>query len=119
MKPDGMGLLLRRRAEEIIELMDITMKELVVQDEMAEGEIKIGCGELASVCILSELIRTFNQKYPQEHYQRKRRGAFARKPDEITLLERIQMAMEKEMQSITLAELGSDLSKYIAVEEKE
>ena len=62
------GILLRRRAEEIIELMDITMKELVVQDEMVEGEIKIGCGELASVSILSELILTFHQKYPQVTY---------------------------------------------------
>ena len=62
------GILLRRRAEEIIELMDITMKELAVQEEMVEGEVSIGCGELASVSILSEMIRSFHQQYPQVTY---------------------------------------------------
>lgn len=58
------GMLLRRRAEEILQLVDNTEKELVEQEEQIEGEITIGCGELASVQILSELIADFSRKYP-------------------------------------------------------
>ena len=58
------GLLLRRRAEEILQLVDKTEKELVEQEEQVEGKISIGCGEVASVQMLPDLIRNFHQKYP-------------------------------------------------------
>ena len=58
------GLLLRRRAEEILQLVDKTEKELVEQEEQVEGKIAIGCGEVASVQMLPDLIRNFHQKYP-------------------------------------------------------
>ena len=57
------GVLLRRRAEEILQLVDTTERELVEQDEQVEGKISIGCGELAAVQMLPELIRTFREKY--------------------------------------------------------
>lgn len=57
------GILLRRRAEEIIELVDTTERELVEQDEQVEGKISIDCGEIAAVRGLPELIRTFREKY--------------------------------------------------------
>lgn len=59
------GILLRRRAEEILQLVDKTEKELVEQDEQVEGKISIGCGEIATVQMLPELIRTFREKYPR------------------------------------------------------
>lgn len=59
------GLLLRRRAEEILELIEKTEMEISVQDERVEGTISIGCGELASVSLLAELIADFSQKYPR------------------------------------------------------
>ncbi len=62
------GMLLRRRAEEILQLVDDTKKELVEQEEQIEGKIAIGCGELASVQILSELIRDFSKKHPGVSY---------------------------------------------------
>ncbi|MCM1499719.1 MAG: LysR family transcriptional regulator [Clostridium sp.] len=58
------GMLLRRRAEEILQLVDNTEKELLEQEEQIEGKITIGCGELASVQVLSELIADFSRKYP-------------------------------------------------------
>lgn len=58
------GLLLRRRAEEILELIDKTEKELVKQDEAVEGKVAIGCGDLAAVQILPQLFRSFREKYP-------------------------------------------------------
>lgn len=57
------GILLRRRAEEIIELIDITERELSEQDELIEGKISIGCGELASVGILAGMLDAFSKKY--------------------------------------------------------
>lgn len=58
------GILLRRRAEEILQLVDKTEKELVEQEEQVEGKISVGCGELASVQLLSRLFKNFHQKYP-------------------------------------------------------
>ena len=58
------GLLLRRRAEEILELVDKTERELTEQDEAVEGIVSIGCGDLAAVQILPELFRTFHARYP-------------------------------------------------------
>ena len=59
------GILLRRRAEEILHLVDKTEQELLEQEEQVEGKISIGCGEMASVQLLSELIGSFRQKYPR------------------------------------------------------
>lgn len=59
------GVLLRRRAEEILQLVDKTEKELIWQDEQMEGKISIGCGEIASVQLLPDLIQTFRAKYPR------------------------------------------------------
>lgn len=59
------GILLRRRAEEILHLVDKTEKELIEQDEQVEGKITIGCGEIASVQLLPILFREFREKYPR------------------------------------------------------
>lgn len=62
------GILLRRRAEEILQLVDKTEKELVQQDEQVEGQVSLGCGEIASVQLLPEVFRTFHQKYPRVRF---------------------------------------------------
>lgn len=59
------GILLRRRAEEILQLVDKTEKELVEQEEQVEGKISIGCGEIAAVQLLPKIIESFRQKYPR------------------------------------------------------
>lgn len=59
------GLLLRRRAEEILQLVDKTERELVIQEEQVEGKITIGCGEIASVQLLPDLFQSFHEKYPR------------------------------------------------------
>jgi len=58
------GLLLRRRAEEILQLVDKTEKELIEQDEQVEGKITIGCGEIGAVQLLPDLFESFHEKYP-------------------------------------------------------
>lgn len=59
------GALLRRRAEEILQLVDKTEEELIEQEEQVEGKISIGCGEIASVRLLPALFRSFREKYPR------------------------------------------------------
>ena len=58
------GMLLRRRAEEILELIDKTERELVEQQEMVEGTVSLGCGDLAAVQAMPDLIRGFHERYP-------------------------------------------------------
>lgn len=59
------GILLRRRAEEILQLVDKTEKELAEQEEQIEGKITIGCGEIASVQLLPDIFKAFHEKYPR------------------------------------------------------
>lgn len=59
------GLLLRRRAQEILELMEKTEAELAAQEEQIEGVVSIGCGELTAVKLLSDGIAAFHQQYPR------------------------------------------------------
>ncbi len=59
------GFLLRRRAEEILSLVDRTQKELVWQDEELEGHLVIGGGELSAVFDLADMIKGFHKKYPR------------------------------------------------------
>ena len=59
------GLLLRRRAEEILALVEKTEAELSSREEQVEGMVSIGCGELASVRLLTDLTAEFSQQYPR------------------------------------------------------
>lgn len=62
------GILLKRRAEEILSLVDRTEQELSEQDALVEGRIVIGSGELAAVQELPEMIKSFHEKYPLVSY---------------------------------------------------
>ncbi len=58
------GMLLRRRAQEIVDLTEKTQKELMHGEESVSGEIAIGCGETQNMKSLSEMIASFQAKYP-------------------------------------------------------
>lgn len=62
------GLLLRRRAEEILQLVDKTEEELQEKEEQVEGKVTLGCGEIASVQLLPRLFATFSEQYPRVTY---------------------------------------------------
>ncbi len=62
------GILLRRRAEEITQLVDKTERELTEQGETIGGCISIGCGELAAVRLLPDLFGSFSRRYPLVTY---------------------------------------------------
>ncbi len=59
------GMLLRRRAQKIVDLAEKTVKELKHGEEMVSGEVSIGCGETQNMRPLSEMIASFQQKYPE------------------------------------------------------
>ena len=58
------GMLLKRRAQEIVSLSDKTVQELSHKEDVLSGEIAIGCGETKNMLFLSEQIKKFRQKYP-------------------------------------------------------
>lgn len=63
------GMLLRRRAEEILSLVDKTEKELIGDENELSGELMIGVAEcMASHTFLPEVIHSFIQKNPQVTY---------------------------------------------------
>lgn len=59
------GMLLRRRAEEILQLVDKTETELSEQQAQVEGTISIGSGESVSAQLLPGLFSSFREKYPR------------------------------------------------------
>ena len=63
------GLLLRRRAQEILELTMKTERELKHGAEVISGEIAIGCGEARNMKPLSEMMASFQQEYPDVSFQ--------------------------------------------------
>lgn len=58
------GMLLKRRAKEMISLAEKTRQELAQKDAHLTGEISIGCGELQSVDFLSRLLARFQAENP-------------------------------------------------------
>ena len=58
------GMLLKRRAQEMVSLSDKTVRELSHNREILSGEIAIGCGETKSMEFLSERIRDFQREHP-------------------------------------------------------
>ena len=59
------GMLLRRRAQELVDLADKTVREFAAQETELMGEIAIGAGESRSMTFLSRAIRTFREQYPK------------------------------------------------------
>lgn len=62
------GMLLRRRAEEIIDLTDKTEKEFLQQDELITGEIFIGGAEINTMHLLAKSMKEFQKQYPHVQY---------------------------------------------------
>lgn len=62
------GMLLKRRAQEIVALAEKAKQEFV-HDEQLGGTISIGSGELKSMQFLSELIISFRRKYPKVNFE--------------------------------------------------
>ena len=62
------GMLLRRRAQELVELADKTAGEFRKDPEL-RGEISIGSGDLEGMSMLAQLLAAFQKLHPQVVYQ--------------------------------------------------
>ena len=58
------GILLKRRALEILNLEERTLEELKGKEEVVGGTITIGCGEFAAVETLAKICKIYKEKYP-------------------------------------------------------
>ena len=62
------GMLLRKRAEELVDLMEKTKAELTSPNENINGDIHIGCGETESISFFAQAAWDLQQKHPLIHY---------------------------------------------------
>lgn len=62
------GMLLRKRAEEIVSLVQKAENEIALSDDAVAGDVYIGAGETDSVRYLARAAQSLQQKYPDIHY---------------------------------------------------
>lgn len=62
------GMILKRRAEEIISLAEKAELEIGSQRQDVSGEIVIGCGITEATQTMGKLIKKFKQKYPKTSF---------------------------------------------------
>lgn len=58
------GLLLRKRAEEIILLVDKTQNDFLHNNDIISGDIYIGCAETDAMRIITHIIKKLQSEYP-------------------------------------------------------
>ena len=58
------GMLLRKRAGDILEMVDKTVEEFSQLNSITGGEIRIGCAESVQIKYLASVIKSFKKKYP-------------------------------------------------------
>lgn len=62
------GMILRRRAEEILDLVKKTEKEISLSDELIAGDIAVGAGETDGIRFLARVVGTLRAEYPLIHF---------------------------------------------------
>ena len=62
------GMILRKRAEEILTLVQKTEDEISVSDKMIAGDIHIGAGETDGVRYIARAARILQEEYPLVHF---------------------------------------------------
>ena len=63
------GMLLRRRAQELVDLADKTEREFLQKEEELSGEISIGSGELQAMSHLADILAAFQKLHPHVQFQ--------------------------------------------------
>ena len=95
------GMLLRRRAQEMIELEEKTKREFSKDGAQLAGEIAIGCGETRNMTFLSKKMAAFRRLHPLVHYD-----IYSATADDI------KERMEKGILDIALLMEPVDIGKY-------
>ena len=63
------GMILKRRAQEILSLADKTKRDFLSKETVLEGTISIGSGEFRSTRILTDCIAAFRQLHPLVRFE--------------------------------------------------
>lgn len=58
------GMLLRKRAEEIIDLVEKTETEMIAGNEEITGDVYVGAGETDAVRIIAKIVRKIQNEHP-------------------------------------------------------
>lgn len=64
MRLNDEGMLLRKRAEDILSMVDKTAEEFSLLNSITGGEIRIGCAESIQIKHLARAVKDFKEKYP-------------------------------------------------------
>ena len=62
------GMILRKRAEEILNLVEKTEKEITLSDSVIVGDVYIGTGETDAVRLLAKAAKELQNIHPGSHY---------------------------------------------------
>ena len=62
------GMILRKRAEEILDLVRKTENEITMSDDIIMGDVYIGTGETDGVRVIAKAAQTLQGQYPGIHY---------------------------------------------------
>lgn len=62
------GMLLRKRAEELVALMDKTRAEMLASDENIGGDVYIGCAETEAITFFAKAAKNLQKKHSLIHY---------------------------------------------------
>lgn len=63
------GILFQQRAEEIISLMEKTMRDVIDQDDLLGGTVTLGCVESCVSRMLPKVLAGFSARYPKVKYE--------------------------------------------------
>lgn len=73
------GIRLRKRAQEILELVQKTAAEFQISTDVIRGDIYIGGGETYAMGLIAEIVKDLQDDYPQIHVH-----LFSGDADEVT-----------------------------------
>ena len=62
------GMILRKRAEEILDLVRKTENEITLSDDSVVGDVYIGAGETDMIRLVARTAQAMNEVYPDIHY---------------------------------------------------
>lgn len=95
------GQLLRKRAEDILEMVDKTLEEFKLLDEINSGDIHIGCAESNGIKYFIQVIKDLQKKYPNIRYHFYSSGT-----------ETVNERLDKGLLDFAIVIQKIDLSKY-------
>ena len=62
------GVLFQQRAEEIVSLMEKTLRDITDQDDLLGGTVAVGCVETCVSRMLAKVLKGFSRQYPKVQY---------------------------------------------------